>query len=68
MSGFLGGTSTKQSINNSYTMFCPHGREDNPRALASGLSYILVDNHGIAFLYHLRQCRDSWVAPVLSRG
>ena len=28
-------------------MACPHVRGDNPRALASGLSYVQVDKHGI---------------------
>ena len=28
---------------NSYTMACPPVRGDNPRALASGLSYVQVD-------------------------
>ena len=28
----------------SYTMCCPPVREDNPRALASGLSYVQADN------------------------
>ena len=28
-------------------MVCPPVRGDNPRALASGLSYIQVDKHGI---------------------
>ena len=42
---------------NSYTMGCPPVREDNPRALASGLSYVQVDKHGITILYHLHQCR-----------
>ena len=31
-------------ISNSYTMGCPPVRGDNPRALASGLSYVQVDN------------------------
>ena len=44
-------------ISNSYTMGCPPVRGDNPRALASGLSYVQVDKHGIAILYHLHQCR-----------
>ena len=35
------------AICNSYTMGCPHVRGDNPRALASGLSYVQVDTHGI---------------------
>ena len=41
------------SISNSYTMGCPPVRGDNPRALASGLSYVQVDKHGITILYHL---------------
>ena len=31
-------------ISNSYTMGCPPVRGDNPRALASGLSFVQVDN------------------------
>ena len=31
----------------SYTTGCPPVRGDNPRALASGLSYVQVDIHGI---------------------
>ena len=42
---------------NSYTMGYPPVRGDNPRALASGLSYVQVDKHGIIILYHLHQCR-----------
>ena len=34
-------------ICNIYTMGCPPVRGDNPRALASGLSYVQVDKHGI---------------------
>ena len=36
-------------------MGCPPVRGDNPRALASGLSYVQVDKHGITILYHLHQ-------------
>ena len=43
----------------SYTMGCPPVRGDNPRALASGLSYVQVDTHDITSLYHLHQCRPS---------
>ena len=46
-----------QGISNSDTMGCPPVRGDNPRALASGLSYVQVDKHGITNLYHLHQCR-----------
>ena len=43
---------------NSYTMGCSPARGDNPRALASGLSYVQVDKHGIITIsYHLHQCR-----------
>ena len=38
-------------------MGCPPVRGDNPRALASGLSYVQVDKHGITISYHLHQCR-----------
>ena len=44
-------------LRNGYTMACPPVHGDNPRALASGLSYVQVDKHGIAILYHLHQCR-----------
>ena len=37
-------------------MGCPPVRGDNPRALASGLSYVQVGKHGITILYHLHQC------------
>ena len=42
---------------NSYTMGFPPVRGDYPRSLASGLSYVHVDKHGITILYHLHQCR-----------
>ena len=59
------GCLTKQSINvgprhalcYSYTMGCPPVRGDNPRALASGLSYVQVDKHVITILYHLHEGR-----------
>ena len=38
-------------------MGCPPVRGDNPQALASGLSCVQVDKHGITILYHLHQCR-----------
>ena len=38
-------------------MGCPPVRGDNPRALASGLSYVQVDKRGITILYHQHQCR-----------
>ena len=48
---------------NSYIMVCPPVRGDNPRALASGLSYVQVNKHGIIILYHLHLCR-----PCTSSG
>ena len=41
----------------SYAMGCLPVRGDNPRALASGLSYVQVDKHSITILYHLHLCR-----------
>ena len=38
-------------------MGCPPVRGDNPQALASGLSYVQVDKHGITILYHLHKYR-----------
>ena len=38
-------------------MACPPVRGGNPRALASGLSYVQVDKHGIIISYHRYQCR-----------
>ena len=38
-------------------MGCPPVRGDDPRALASGLSYVQADKHGMTILYHLHQCR-----------
>ena len=52
-------TDEKRLLRNSYTMGCPPVRGDNPRALASGLSYVQVDKHGITILYHHHQCRPS---------
>ena len=43
----------KKIICNSYTMACLPVRGDNPRALASVLSYVQVDKHGITILYHI---------------
>ena len=34
-------------LSNSYAMGCPPVRGDNPQALASGLSYVQVDKHGL---------------------
>ena len=37
---------------NSYTVACPHVRGDNPRASATGLSYVHVDEHCITILVY----------------
>ena len=37
-------------------MGCPPVRGDNPRALASEVSYVQVDKHGITILLQLYQC------------
>ena len=52
-------------LRNSYTMGCPPVRGDNPRALASGLSYVQVDKCGITILYHLHQCRPCTSQNIL---
>ena len=52
-------------LSNSYTMGCPPVRGDNPRALASGLSYVQVDKHGITILYHHHQCRPCTSQDIL---
>ena len=49
--------STRRRLSNSYTMGCPPVRGDNPRALASRLSYVQVDKHAITISYHQHQCR-----------
>ena len=46
------------SPRDTYTVGWPHVRGDNPRALASELSYLQVDRHCITILYHLHQCRS----------
>ena len=45
------------TVCNSYPIGCPPVPGDNPRALASGLSYVQMDKHGITILYHIHQCR-----------
>ena len=41
------GTFEQDRLCNSYTMGCPPLRGDNPRALASGLSYVQVVKHSM---------------------
>ena len=36
-------------------MGCRAVCRDNPQALASGLSCVLVDKHGITILYHIQE-------------
>ena len=50
---------------NSYTMGCPPVRGDNPRALASGLSYVQVDKHGITILFHLHKFRPCTSSDII---
>ena len=50
---------------NSYTMGCPPVRGDNPRALASGLSYVQVDKHGITRIVFLQKKQMSPPPPLL---
>ena len=45
------------SFHHSYMLSCSPVFGDNPQALASELSYIQVDKHRIAILYHIHQCR-----------
>ena len=46
-------------------MGCPPVCGDNPRVLASGLSYVQVDKHGITTLYHQHQCRSCSSGDIL---
>ena len=62
VSGFVCKT---DKVNNNYTMGCPPVRGDNPQALASGLSYVQVNKHGIIILYHLHQCRPCTSRDIL---
>ena len=48
---------SKNALCNSYTRCCLPVRGDHQQVLASGLSYIQVDKHGITILYQLYQCR-----------
>ena len=60
----IGGEDNLKGLRNCYTMGCPPVRGDNPRALASGLSYVQVDKHGITILYHLHQCRPCTLSDI----
>ena len=46
----------KCAISVSYCMVCAYVREDNPRALASGLSPVHAYNHTITALLHQHAC------------
>ena len=54
----------KNNLCKNYTMDCPPVRVDNPRALASGLSYAQVGKHGITILYHLLTHNEIFRAKV----
>ena len=43
---------------------CPHVRGDNPRALASGLSYVQVGKHGLTILNHVHPCRPGTARDI----
>ena len=45
-------------------MGCPPVCVDNPRALASGLSYVQVDKHGLTILYNLRNSYTMGCPPI----
>ena len=51
--------------NTTFMMVCSPVRRDNPRALASGLSPVQVDNHGIAILCISYTLRDNWFKQYL---
>ena len=57
-------TGRQHRLLNSYTMVCLPVCGDNPRALASGLSRVQMDNHGITVLYHLHRCRPFTLREV----
>ena len=45
-------------------MDCLSIRGDNPRALASGLSYVYVDKHSKSILYYLQRYHEIFRAKV----
>ena len=53
---------------NGYTMGCPPVHGDNPQALASGLSSVLVDKHDVTILYHLHQYRPCTSQDFMLKG
>ena len=55
----------KKEISSSNTMACLPVCGDYPQALASGLSYVQVDKHGITILYHLHQYRTCTSQDIL---
>ena len=46
-------------------MVCLPVRGENPRALAAGLFYVQVDNHGITILYHRHQYRPCTLREII---
>ena len=59
-----GGSGSSRSLRNKCTMGCPPVCGDNPRGLASGLSYVQVDKHGITIVCHLHQCRHCTLRDI----
>ena len=49
-------------------MVCLPVDGDNPRALASGLSYVQVDKHGINILYHLHLAHHEIFRAKVGKG
>ena len=52
-------------------MGCPPVRGDKSRALASGLSCVQVDKHGLTVLYHLhksRPCTSRDICAKVGKG
>ena len=49
-------------------MGCPPVRGDNPQALASGLSHVQVDKHGIIISYNLHLCRSCTFCADVGNG
>ena len=51
-------------INDNTTMVCPLVRGDKPRALASGLCHVQLDQDSITISYHLYQSRPCALGDI----
>ena len=56
------------ALSNNYNMSCPPVRGDNPRALASGLSYVQVDKHGIAIFFSVELTHHEIFCAKVGKG